>query len=161
MATTETTKTRAPRKAATDFGRALAGCVAAVHQEKLSIMVAKLIGEPESDKAHSAIKNMIRKAGQNEGVVSVRSKPLVEAVLETVKKLDADLTAKCDSLKLQFQYKEISSENREPGQNWIVKLKAGEDVRIQDGPEGTGMYRLEFVGPCAEAEVETEVEVEA
>ena len=144
MATAEA-RTRAPRKAMTEFGQSLRGFVSAVNQNKLAIKVGALIGESDSDKVHSSVQNLVRKAGQNSGVVSVRSKDLVTAVIQCVVELDPDLAAKGATLAKAFQYENISSANREPGQNWIVRLKTGEEVAIKDGPEGDGFYKLAFV----------------
>jgi len=151
-------RTRAPRKAMTEFCQSLRGFVSAVNQTKLAIKVGALIGEPDNDKVHSSIQNLVRKAGQNSGVVSIRSKQLVEAVIQMVVELDPDLAAKGETLKKAFQYENISSINREPGQNWIVRLKAGEEVAIKEGPDGDGYYKLAYVRELDAVAVAEEVE---
>ena len=152
-------KTRAPRKAMTEFGQSFRGFVSAVNQTKLAIKVGTLIGEPDNDKVHSSINNLVRKAGQNNGVVSIRSKELVLAIIQCVVELDADFAAKGETIKKTFQYENISSANREPGQNWIVRLKAGEEIAIKEGgPDGPGYYKLSYVRELdAAAEVEEDV----
>jgi predicted nuclease with TOPRIM domain len=154
-------KTRAPRKVMTEFGQSLRGFVSAVNQTKLAIKVGVDIGETDQDKVHASIQNLVRKAGQNSAVVSIRSKPLVEAVIKNVVELDADLAAKGETLKKAFQYEQISSANREPGQNWIVRLKSGEEVAIKEGPDGDGMYKLQWMGEIPAAVAAAEAEVEA
>lgn len=135
-------KSRAPRKPVTEFGASFRGFVTAVNQAKLNIKVGKAIGEEDSDKVGSSIQSLVRKAGQNNGVVSVRSQELVTAILNAVVELDADLAAKAETLKKNFQFEAISSANREPGQNWLVRLKGGEEVALTGGPEGDAYYKL-------------------
>jgi hypothetical protein len=62
-------KTRAPRKPLTEFGASFRGFVTAVNQAKLAIKVGKLIGEEDSEKVSSSVQSLVRKAGQNSGVV--------------------------------------------------------------------------------------------
>jgi len=141
MTTTET-KTRNPRKTMTEFGLGLRGVVGAVNQTKLAIIVGKKMGEPDSDKVNGSIHNFVRKAGQNSGVVSERSRALADAVFAAVVELDALLEPKVNSLKTQIQFEAISAAGREPGQNWIVRLRTGEEVPLKDGHEGDGYYKL-------------------
>lgn len=138
-------KSRAPRKPLTEFGASFRGFVTAVNQAKLAIKVGKLIGEEDSDKVSSSIQSLVRKAGQNSGVVSIRSEGLVKAILASVVELDADLATKAETLRKNFQFEAISSANREPGQNWLVRLKAGEEVSLTGGPNGDAVYKLIFV----------------
>jgi len=138
----ETTKTRAPRKSVSEFGLGLRGVVTAVNQNKLAIIVGKKIGENESEKVLGSIHNFVRKAGQNSGIVSKRSEDLANAVFAAVVELDPYLEPKVNSLKSQLQFEAISAAGREPGQNWIVRLKSGEQVPLKDGPEGDGYYKL-------------------
>ena len=135
-------KTRAARKTMSEFGLGLRGVVTAVNQNKLAIIVGKVMGESDSEKVLGSIHNFVRKAGQNSGVVSQRSQQLAEAVFAAIVQLDAFLEAKVLSLKSQIQYEAISAAGREPGQNWIVRLKSGEEVPLKDGPEGDGYYKL-------------------
>lgn len=139
------TKTRAPRRPMTEFGQALRGFVTAVNQHKLAIKVGNKIGEQDQEKVASSISGFVRKAGQNSGVVSIRSKALADAILESVVELDPDFEAKAKTLKANLHFENISSANREPGANWLVKLKAGEEVELKEGPNGPGVYKLEFV----------------
>jgi len=152
------TKTRAPRKPATEFGQSLRGFVGSVNPSKLAIKVGQIVGETDSEKVQSSIASVVRKAGQTSGVVSVRSKPLIEAVIQCVVELDETLAAKGEKLRKDFQYEAISSTNREPGANWLVKLKAGEEVFLKGGPKGDAFYKLAFERVAAEEEVEEEVE---
>jgi len=138
-------KTRAPRKPATEFGQSFRGFVGSVNPAKLAIIVGQAINESDSEKVQSSISSVVRKAGQSSGVVSVRSKPLIEAILAGVVKLDDTLTAKADKLRKDFQYEAISNTGREPGTNWLVKLKSGEAVPLKDGPNGDAYYKLEYV----------------
>jgi hypothetical protein len=138
----EVVKTRAARKPLTEFGASFRGFCTAVNQAKLAIKVGKEIGEEDSDKVASAIQSLIRKAGQNNGVVSVRSQSLVNAILKAVVELDPDLATKAETLRKNFQFEAISSANREPGQNWLVRLKAGEEVFLTAGHEGDAFYKL-------------------
>jgi hypothetical protein len=154
--TTET-KTRAPRKAMSEFGLGLRGCVGAVNQNKLAIIVGGKIGEPDSAKVDGSIGNFVRKAGQNSGVVSKRSEDLANAVFAAIVQLDPLLEPKVASLKTQIQYQAISASGREPGQNWIVRLKTGESIPLKDGPEGDGYYKLV---KTAEYDAAAAVEVE-
>jgi hypothetical protein len=135
-------KPRAPRKPVTEFGASFRGFTSAVNQAKLAIKVGKLIGKEDSDEVSSSIQSLVRKAGQNNGVVSVRSQGLVNAILTSVVELDPDLTAKAETLRKSFQFEAISSANREPGQNWLVRLKAGEEVALTGGHEGDAYYKL-------------------
>lgn len=141
----EATKTRAPRKPATEFGQSLRGFVGSVNPSKLAIKVGQILGETETEKVGSSIASVVRKAGQNSGVVSIRSKPLVEAVIQCVVELDETLEAKGEKLRKDFQYEAISNTNREPGANWLVKLKGGEEVFLKGGPKGDAFYQLAFV----------------
>lgn len=138
-------KTRAPRKPLTEFGASFRGFVTAVNQAKLAIKVGKLIGEEDSEKVSSSIQSLVRKAGQNSGVVSIRSQGLVNAILSSVVELDGDLQTKSETLRKNFQFEAISSANREPGQNWLVRLKAGEEVALSGGPNGDAIYKLTYV----------------
>jgi hypothetical protein len=138
-------KTRAPRKPLTEFGASFRGFVTAVNQAKLAIKVGKLIGEEDSEKVSSSVQSLVRKAGQNSGVVSIRSQGLVNAILASVVELDADLATKAETLRKNFQFEAISSANREPGQNWLVRLKAGEEVALSGGPNGDAIYKLTYV----------------
>lgn len=146
MATTATdTKTRAARQPLTEFGRKLKGFVGSVDPHKLNIRVAALMGETETDKVGNSISGMVRRAGQENGVLSIRSKELVDAVLSAVVELDSDQATIAEKLLHNFHFQPISSANREPGQNWLVRLKGGEEVALKDGPNGPGTYKLEFV----------------
>lgn len=138
------TKTRAPRKTVTEFGQALRGFVIAVNSHKLAIKVGEKIGEKDTEKVSSSISGFVRKAGQNSGVVSIRSKELAYAIIDSVIELDPDFTAKGATLRNQLHFENISSANREPGANWLVKLKGGEGVCLKDGPNGPGFYKLVF-----------------
>lgn len=140
------TKTRAPRKQMTDFGHSFRGFVQSVNSHKLAIKVGEIMNEKDSEKMASAIAGCVRKAGQNSGVISIRSKELAYAILDSVVALDPDFAAKAATLRNQLHFENISSVNREPGANWLVKLKAGENVNLKEGPEGPGLYRLEYVG---------------
>ena len=122
---------------------------------KLAIKVGQIIGETDTEKVQSSIASVVRKAGQNSGVVSIRSKPLVEAVIQCVVELDDTLGAKGEKLRKDFQYEAISNANREPGANWLVKLKGGEEVFLKGGPKGDAYYQLSFVRE-ADEEVEDE-----
>ena len=155
------TKTRAPRKPATEFGQSLRGFVGSVNPAKLAIKVGQTIGETDSEKVQSSIASVVRKAGQASGVVSVRSQPLVEAIIKAVVELDDTLAAKGVKLQKDFQYEAISNTNREPGANWLVKLKAGEEVFLKGGPKGDAFYKLAFERVADAAEVEEEETVEA
>lgn len=146
------TKTRAPRKPTTEFGQSLRGFVGSVNPAKLAIKVGAIIGESDTDKVSASIGSLVRKAGQNSGVVSVRSKPLVEAVIQSVVELDETMGAKGEKLRKDFQYEAISNANREPGANWLVRLKGGEEVPIKNGPKGDGFYKLVFVREIEEDE---------
>ena len=141
------TKTRAARKPVTEFGQSFRGFVSAVNQDKLSIKVGNnpKVAEKDSEKVHASIQNLVRKAGQNNGVVSVRSQDLVEATIQAVVELDPDLAAKGETLKKAFQYVNIPSGVRSPSQNWIVRLKLGEEVALTEGPDGDGVYKLTWV----------------
>lgn len=149
------TKTRAPRKPATEFGQSLRGFVGSVNPSKLAIKVGQIIGETDTEKVQSSVASVVRKAGQNSGVVSIRSKPLVEAIIQCVVELDDTLGAKGEKLRKDFQYEAISNANREPGANWLVKLKGGEEVFLKGGPKGDAYYQLSFVRE-ADEEVEDE-----
>ena len=152
-----TTKTRAPRKPMTEFGNSFGGFIRSVNPDKLAIRVGQLIGEAEKEKVQSTISNLARRASQNNGVVSKRSELVVDAILQAVVELDPDMTAKANTLKKQFVFENVSSGSREPGQNWIVRLKSGIKVPIKDGPDGDGLYILQKVGEYpAEADTETE-----
>ena len=144
------TKTRAARKPMTEFGQAFRGFVLSVNPAKLAIKVGQLTGETDADKTQGAIASLVRKAGQNSGVVSIRSKPMVEAIVQCVVELDPDLSAKGQTMLKNFQFEQISNANREPGANWLVKLKAGEEVNIKGGPDGDGVYILQYVRPMDE-----------
>ena len=150
------TKTRTPRKPATEFGQSLRGFVGSVNPSKLAIKVGQIIGETDSEKTQSSIASVVRKAGQSSGVVSIRSKPLVEAIIQCVVELDDTLHAKGEKLRKDFQYEAISNINREPGANWLVKLKAGEEVFLKGGPKGDAFYQLAYVRDAEVEEVEAE-----
>lgn len=160
MATAE--KTRTPRKPLTEMGYSLRGFVSAVNQHKLAIKVGALIGENDTEKVHSSIQSFVRKAGQKSGVVSVRSKALAEAIVKAVVELDGDLAAKGETLLKNFSYQSVQGTHT-PDQNWIVRLKGGEEIFIKDGPDGDGVYKLAYVraadvAEAAEGETEGEVE---
>ena len=144
--TEQTPRTRAPRKPMTDFGNSFNGFIRSVNADKLAIRVGVIIGEPEKEKVQSTIANLARKASQNNGVVSKRSEHVVEAILAAVVELDPDMSAKAATLKKNFVFENVSSGSREPGQNWIVRLKSGIEVPIKEGPEGDGLYKLVKVG---------------
>ena len=159
MTEVATPKPRAPRKPMTDFGNSLNGFIRSVNQDKLAIRVGVLIGEPEKEKVQSTISNLARKASQNNGVVSKRSEHVVEAILTAVVELDADMAAKAATLKKNFVFENVSSGSREPGQNWIVRLKSGIQVPIKDAHDGDGLYILQKVGEYpVDAEVDTDPE---
>lgn len=149
-----TPKPRAPRAPLTEFGRKLKGFVSAVDPHKLNIRVANILGDNEVDKVGNSISGMVRRAGQENGVISIRSKELVEAVFKAVTELDPDQEVIANRLMGQFHFQPISSANREPGQNWLVRLKSGEPIVMKDGPEGHGLYKLEYVGPAPEGDEE-------
>jgi hypothetical protein len=150
MTTQETpakTAAKRTRNPMTEFGLALRSFVRGVHPVKLALKVSEKIGEPDKDKTEAAISNMIRIANLTEGVLGVRRKALVEAVLASVVELDPDMELKGQRLAKMFQFEAVSSKNRDSANNWLVKLKAGEEIKINDGPEGAGVYRLLFVRP--------------
>jgi hypothetical protein len=142
-----TPTTRRPRNQMSDFGVALKSFVIGVHATKLALKVKETLGWEDTDKTDAAIKAMVRTANITNGILSVRRKPLAEAVIKGVVELDPDLAAKGTRLAASLQYEAASSRNRDSANNWIVKLKAGEEVKVSDGPEGDGMYKLVFVRP--------------
>ena len=164
---TEEIKKRAPRKPATEFGLSFKSFVQSVNGNKLAIKVGALIGDNDHDRVTGSIANVVRKAGQNSGVVSSRSKDLVEAILTSVVELDEDLEAKAKTLRKQIHYEAIASSHRDTGANWIVRLKAGDSVPIRGAHEGDALYQLVKVGEYPvdapevdEADSEVEVETE-
>ena len=142
-----TPTTRRPRNQMSDFGVSLKSFVIGVHATKLALKVKETLGWEDTDKTDAAIKAMVRTANITNGILSVRRKPLAEAVIKGVVELDPDLAAKGARLAAGLQYEAASSRNRDSANNWIVKLKAGEEVKVSDGPEGDGMYKLVFVRP--------------
>lgn len=162
---TEEKKSRAPRKPNTEFGISFKSFVQSVNNNKLSIMVGQIIGDSDREKVSGSISNVVRKASQNSGVVSARSKDLVEAILTCVVELDPDLEAKAKTLRKGFRYEAIASSHRDTGANWIVRLKAGDNVAIRGAYEGDALYKLVKVGEFPvdavdEAETDGEVEVD-
>lgn len=145
-----TNKIRATRTPLTEFGQSFKGFVTAVPPTKLAIKVAAILGETDSDKMQSAISSLIRKASQRSGVVSIRRKQLVEAVVQCVVELDPFLEEKGDHILKSFQYENINNSSREPGTNWLVKLKLGEQVAMRPGPQGDGIYALQYIGPIVD-----------
>jgi hypothetical protein len=141
------TTTKRTRNPMTEFGLALRAFVQGVHPVKLALKVSEKIGESDRDKTGAAISNMVRLANATEGVLGIRRKSLVEAVLASVVELDPDMEVKGQHLAKMFQFEAVSSKNRDSANNWLVKLKAGEEIRINDGPEGAGIYQLLFVRP--------------
>jgi hypothetical protein len=81
-------------------------------------------------------------------------------VLSSVVELDPDMELKGQRLAKMFQFEAVSSKNRDSANNWLVKLKAGEEIKINDGPEGAGVYRLLFVRPVDPTELVDEPEAE-
>lgn len=148
------TKTRQPRRPVTEFGQSLKGFVQSVNQDKLFGKVAATEYDGDKAKAASAVGSFLRKAGYHEGVVSVRSKDLWEAIKNAVVELDPEMKIKADSLSNHFHFEAISSVNRDSATNWIVRMTAGEKVYLKEGPEGAGMYHLVFDGPAEEGEGE-------
>ena len=151
-----TTKTRQPRRPVTEFGQSLKGFVQSVNQDKLGGKVATALYDGDKAKATSAIGSFLRKAGQHEGVVSVRSKELWEAIKNAVVELDPEMKIKADSLSNHFHFEPVSSVNRDSATNWIVRMTAGEKVFLKEGPNGPGMYHIEFDGAADEPEAESE-----
>lgn len=153
---TKTPKARQPRRPMTEFGQSLKGFVQSVNQDKLAGKVAGKLFEGDKEKAASSIGSFIRKAGYHEGVVSVRSKELWEEVSKAVVELDADLKLKADTLNSHFHFEAVSNANRDSATNWIVRMTAGESVFLKEGPNGAGMYHLEFDGEATEDTPEVE-----
>lgn len=154
------TKTRAARKPKTDFARSIGGFVQAVDPGQLAARVAQKLNNADKDQVLASIKNAVRKVGQDNGCISVRSKDLLEAVFAVVPDLDKDLAGKAATLRSQIVFEPISSAGREPGQNWIVRLKSGEEVFLNEGPDGAGYYQLTFTRALAEGEEVSGAEVE-
>lgn len=140
------TKKRSPRKPMTEFGNSFNGFIRTVNFDKLAIRVGALTGETDKDKVQSTISSLMRRASQKNGVVSKRSEAVVNAILQAVVELDPDMAAKAATLKKQFVFENVASGSREPGQNWLVRLKSGLEVPIKEGPEGDGVYILQKVG---------------
>ena len=138
MSDTKTTRTRT---APTDFGRKLKGFVGSVDPKKLQIQVAHILGKDDPAEVGDSIASFVRNAGKNNGVVSIRSQPLADAVLTAVVALDSDQQPVSESLHKSFHFTPISSANRDSASNWLVRLKAGEAVET-DGPDGHGTYKL-------------------
>ena len=141
----ETKKTEAAagkkrrRNQSTQFGRSLRSAVRAVHPVKLAMAVGKALGQEDAEKVASSIASMVRAADANEGVLSVRREPLVHATLDAIAEAVPEYTAIVDSLRKQFRFQEFTV-NRDSSANWLVRLKAGEEVRF-----GNGIYKLALV----------------
>ncbi len=149
MAEATTTKTRT-RAQATEFGRAFKSLVNSVDQRRLAARVAERLNDKDVEKVASKIANLVRKASNENGVISIRSKETAEFIFAEVVQMSPVMQAVADKLKQEITYSPISSSNRDSGTNWIVRLKAGEAVAT-DGHEGHGLYKLVKVGEATEA----------
>lgn len=148
----ETKKTEAaaavkkPRRRAqsTQFGRSLRSAVRAVHPVKLAMAVGKALGQEDAEKVASSIASMVRAADANEGVLSVRREPLVHATLDAIAEAIPEYAPIVESLRKQFRFQEFTV-NRDSATNWLVRLKAGEEVRF-----GDSIYKLTLVRTVSE-----------
>lgn len=155
--TTATDKKSRVRHPLTSFGRQLKGFVASPDQKQLIARVGKLMDEAELDKVRTSIDNFVRKAGKENGVISVRSEKLAKAIIDTVVELDPTLEAKGKALLGQMTFAPISNANRDSSNNWIVKLRQGESVAF-DGPNGYAMYKLVKTGEATSETAEGDAE---
>lgn len=142
---TGTEKKSRQRVPVSDFGRRLSKTVGLADASRLANKVASKLGDKDVNKTKTSINSFVRKTGKERGIVSMRSKTLCEAILSAIEELEPSASALVEQLRKDIQYSKIATGGRDSSNNWIKKLKAGEQVTL-DGPEGHAVYQLVKVG---------------
>lgn len=148
MSTAIEKKTR-QRTPVSDFGRRLSKTIGLADAQRLANKVAVKLGDKDVAKTKTSINSFVRKTGKERGIVSMRSKSLCEAILSALEELEPSASALVAQLRSDIQYAKIATGGRDSSNNWIKKLKAGEQVSL-DGPDGHAVYQLVKVGEVVE-----------
>lgn len=134
----------AERKPISEVGRSFKSFVNMVPKGKLYERVSQLFMEPDQEKIESMIKVNIAKLSK-ESILPAGRKEFIDFVIDAVKEIDPELTNKANSLQGMIQYLPTIGADGNVLDNWIIRMKAGEEVKIINGPQGTAIYRLEKI----------------